>query len=1025
MTGPNLSEWALGHRSLIVFFMLVCAVAGVMSYQRLGRSEDPPFTIKTMIVKVLWPGASSAEMINQVTDRIEKKLEETPSLDYLRSYTKPGEAVVFVNLKDSTLPKDVPDIWYQVRKKVHDISHTLPSGVQGPYFNDEFGDTYSIIYAFTSEGFSYRELKDYVESVRARLLRVPDVNKVDLLGVQDEKIYIEFSTRQIVGLGLVPSDVIRSLQAQNNVAPAGLVSTDNERILIFVSGAFGNEDDVRAVNLRTSSGFVRMGDVATVSRGYVDPPSPMFRFKGELAIGLAVSMSKTGDVLQLGDRLSRAMTVLENDLPLGIDVHLVADQPVVVDAAIHGFTKALGEAVAIVLAVSFISLGVRAGLVVAISIPLVLGMTFATMEMLGIALQRISLGALIISLGLLVDDAMITVEMMIAKLEEGMDRLKAAAFAYTSTAFPMLTGTLVTVAGFIPVGFAKSAAGEYSNSLFWVVMIALIASWFVAVLFAPLLGVWLLPRNLAEKRAGHGKSRFGRLPEHGIVASLRHRWIVIAATLGLFALSLVGARFLQQQFFPASDRTELLVSLTLPQSSSIAATTKIVDRVEALMRADADIDRWSFYIGSGAVRFYLPMDVQLANEFFAQAVVVAKDTAARDRVQARLDAALKADFDDVIGRVLPLEMGPPVGFPIKYRVSGDDPGAVRKFAYDVGNAIATDPAVRDINLDWNEPVKVLRLMIDQDAARLVGVTSESLARAVRTVVSGYTVTQVRDATYLIDVVGRSETGERKDMSTVRELQVILDNGKAIPLAQVATIDYTEESPLIWRRKRLPTITVQSDTTPGVQAATIVKRLEPAIEAERAKLPPGYSIEVGGTVEDSAKGQASIVAVVPVMLLAILTILMLQLQSFARLALVISVAPLGLIGIVGAMLPTGTPMGFIATLGVIALIGMITRNSVILIDQIEHDIARGLDRWDAIIDATLHRLRPILLTAAAAILGMLPIAHEVFWGPMAYAVIGGLAVATLLTLVFLPALYAVAFRVREPAVSPEVPARSPV
>jgi multidrug efflux pump subunit AcrB len=1013
MSGPNLSEWALGHRSLVVFLMLVCAVAGVLSYTALGRSEDPPFTVKTMVVKVLWPGATTSETINLVTDRIEKKLEETPSLDFLRSYTKPGEAVIFVNLKDTTPPKQVSDIWYQVRKKVQDVSASLPAGVQGPFFNDEFGDTYSVIYAFTAEGFSYRELKDYVDKVRAHLLRVPDVSKVDFIGVQDEKIYIEFSTRTVASLGINPGEVVRSLQAQNNVAPAGLVTTDQERILLFVSGAFGNEGDVRAVNIRTSSGFIRLGDISSVTRGYADPPSAMFRFNGMPAIALAVAMNQSGDVLQLGKNLARTMATIENNLPLGIDVHLVADQPVVVDHAIAGFTRALFEAIAIVLAVSFISLGLRAGLVVAISIPLVLGITFATMEFLGIALQRVSLGALIISLGLLVDDAMITVEMMIAKLEEGMDRLKAAAFAYTSTAFPMLTGTLVTVAGFLPVGFAKSSAGEYSNSLFWVVAIALIASWFVAVLFAPLLGVWLLPRNLAERRSAHGPSRIESRVRTGLIAALRHRWIVIGGTAAVFALALVGARELQQQFFPQSDRTELLVSLTLRQSASIETTRQTVDRFETLLRGDDDVARWSFYVGSGAVRFYLPMDVQLANDFFAQAVVVAKDVAARERLQAKLATAFATGYDDLIGRVNPLEMGPPVGWPIKYRVSGDDAARVRAIAYDVANAIGADPSARDVNLDWSEPVKVIRLNIDQDVARLVGVTSESLARAVRTVVSGYTVTQVRDATYLIDVVGRSETKERQTLGTLRALQVMLDNGRAVPLAQVATLEYTDEYPMIWRRKRQPTVTVQGDTAPGVQSATVVSRLDPAIAAIRAKLPDGYAIEVGGTVEESAKGGRSLAAVVPVMLMAILTILMVQLQSFQRLILVISVAPLGLIGVVAAMLPTGTPMGFIATLGVIALIGMIVRNSVILIDQIETNIAAGHDAWTSIIEATLHRLRPILLTAAAAILGMLPIAREVFWGPMAYAVIGGLAIATVLTLIFLPALYAAWFRVREP------------
>jgi multidrug efflux pump subunit AcrB len=594
-----------------------------------------------------------------------------------------------------------------------------------------------------------------------------------------------------------------------------------------------------------------------------------------------------------------------------------------------------------------------------------------------------------------------------------MDRLKAASFAYTSTAFPMLTGTLVTVAGFLPVGFAKSGAGEYSNSLFWVVAIALIASWFVAVLFAPLLGVWLLPRNLGAHKSAHGQSAIEARVRGGVVAALRHRWLVIGGTLAIFALALLGATRLQQQFFPESDRTELLVGLTLRQSASIETTKKTVDKFETLLRGDDDVARWSFYVGSGAVRFYLPMDVQLANEYFAQAVVVAKDIAARDRLKAKLEKALAADFDDLVGRVTPLEMGPPVGWPIKYRVSGEDPLKVRAIAFDVANAVGADPAARDINFDWNEPIKVIRLNIDQDVARLVGMTSEALARGIRTVVSGYTVTQVREQTYLIDVVGRSQSDERKALGTLRELQVLLDNGRRVPLVQIATLEYVDEYPMIWRRKRLPTITVQGDSAPGVQSATVVSRLDPAIAAIRAKLPAGYAVDVGGTVEESSKGQRSVAAVVPVMLMVILTILMLQLQSFQRLILVISVAPLGIIGIVAAMLPTGTPMGFIATLGVIALIGMIIRNSVILIDQVEHNRASGAEAWTAIVDATLHRLRPILLTAAAAILGMLPIAREVFWGPMAYAVIGGLAVATLLTLVFLPALYAAWFRVREP------------
>ena len=1007
----NLSEWAIRHRSLVTYFMLVIVVAGVASYLRLGRSEDPDFTVKTMVVQVGWPGATVGDTIEQITDRLERKLQETPSLDYLKSFTTPGKATIFVYLKDSTPPAQVSDIWYQVRKKVYDIRSTLPQGIVGPGFNDEFGDTYGIVYGFTADGFTHRELRDCVDDVRKKLLELPDISKIDVLGAQDERVYVEFSTEQLAGLGIDRSALIAALDAQNAVTPQGVVQTGDEKILIRVSGAFRSEQDILAVNFVANGRIIRLGDIARVTRGPADPAQPMFRVNGKEGIGLAIAMRAGGDVLALGHNVAHAMSEIKANLPVGIEPALVADQPVTVEDAVNEFMKALWEAVAIVLGVSLVSLGLRAGAVVALSIPLVLAAVFVTMMMFGIDLQRISLGALIIALGLLVDDAMITVETMVTRLEHGDNKEQAATFAYTSTAFPMLTGTLVTVAGFVPIGFARSAAGEYTFSIFAVVAIALIASWIVAVLFAPLLGVWILKKPRTAHSVGPG--RIMRAFRGFLVLAMRARWVTIVATLTLFGVGLYGMRFIPQQFFPSSDRLELLVDLQLPENASIYATKDASARVDKLLTGDPDVDHWSTDVGQGAVRFYLPLNVQLPNDFFAQAVVVTKGLEQRERVKAKLEHALATEFPSVVGRVYPLELGPPVGWPVQYRVSGREPDQVRTIASRVAELVGSAPGAANVNYNWMDPGRTVKIRVDQDQARLLGVSSQELAQWLNTAMSGVTATQVRSGIYLVDVLVRASAEQRMSLSTIRTLQVPLANGKTVPLSQIASVEYGQEYPIVWRRDRLPTVTVQADLMPGTQAATVVQALAPQIAALNASLPSGYHVGVGGSVEESDKAQTSVAAVLPLMLVIMLTVLMFQLQKFSSMFLVLSVAPMGVIGVVAALLLANKPLGFVAILGVLALTGMIARNSVILIDQIEKEKARGRHPWDAVVDATMHRVRPIMLTAAAAILGMVPIAPTVFWGPMAYAIMGGLAIATLLTLVFLPALYVTWFRIKRP------------
>lgn len=1013
MTGLNLSGWALRHRSLVAYLMIVAVAAGVLSYFRLGRSEDPSFIIKTMIVQAAWPGATVEETLKQVTERIERKLQETPHLDFLRSYTSDGVTTIFVNLEGSANAKQVADTWYQVRKNVGDIRHTLPTGIVGPGFNDDFGDTFGIIYGFTSDGFTHRDLRDYVEDVRSKLLLVKDVSKIELLGAQDERIFVEFSTKELAGLGIDRSALIAALQAQNVVRPSGMIQTGHESLSLRVSGAFRSEQDVANVNFVVGGRTLRLSDIAHVRRAYADPPQPMFRVNGEPAIGLAIAMRDGGDILALGRNIKKAMAQVTADLPIGIEPKLVADQAVTVDGAISEFMTSLLQAIAIILVTSFISLGIRPGLIIALSIPLTLAIVFPIMKMAGIDMQRISLGALIIALALLVDDAMTTTDATLNRLAEGDSKVEAATFAFRTYAFAMLAGTLVTIAGFVPVGFAASSAGEYTFSLFAVVSIALIVSWFVAVIFAPLLGVLILKPPSAAQNSGPGKvSQWYR---GFLTTAMRAKWVTIILALAFFAASFLALPLIPRQFFPSSDRPELLVDLSLPQNASIYASEAAAKRFDAVLKGDADVARWSTYVGRGAIRFYLPLNVQLPNDFFTQAVIVAKDVPARERLRAKLEKFLASEFPSAVTRISPLELGPPVGWPLQYRVSGPEIAQVREIALKLAQIVATNPRAEKINFDWIEPARQVRIRIDQDEVRLLGLSSQAVAAVLNTVISGTPVTQVRDDIYLIDVVTRATDEQRVSLANLRTLQVPLPNGQTVPLSQFAAFEYQQEYPLIWRRDRLPTLTVQADVVPGALPETVITSLAPAVAALTKDLPRSYSVVVGGTVEESKKSQASVIAVVPVMLLLMLTVLMAQLHSFQRLFLVLSVAPLGLIGVVAALLLSGKPLGFVAILGILALIGMITKNAVILIGQIEAERTQGKSVWDAAIDASSARFRPIMLTAVSTVLGMIPIAPTVFWGPMAYAIMGGLLVATILTLIFLPTLYVAWFGGKEQSI----------
>jgi multidrug efflux pump len=1011
----NLSEWALKHPQMIAFLLLLFSIAGVFAYGSLGQKEDPEFTIKTMVVQAYWPGSSSQQMADQVTDKIEKKLQEIAEIDYTATYVRPGETQIKVNLSEATAPKDVPDVWYQVRKKVGDIRYTLPSGVQGPFFNDEFGDTFGNLYAITGDGFSSADLREFADAARNEFLRVSDVNKVDLVGKQDEKIYVETSNAKLASLGIDPALIASTLAQTNEVAAAGTVQTTGEQIRLTVSGEFDSIEGIRSIGIRVADRTFRLGDIATVRRGFVDPAIAKMRFNGQEAIGLAVSMRKGGDVIRLGEELDKTVKHVQASLPVGVQIHAVSDQPRVVEESVYEFKKSLAEAVVIVLAVSFLALGVRTGLVVALSIPLVLAMTFLVMYLLGIDLQRISLGALIISLGLLVDDAIIAVEMMALKLEQGWDKARAATYAYTATAFPMLTGTLITAAGFLPVGFAKSGTGEYVNSLFQVVGISLVLSWVVAVLFTPYIGFKLLKE---EPHAQHNEDavyqrgfylRFRRFVDF----CLSHRHWVLGITFAAFVGSIALFKLVPQQFFPASDRPELMVDLWMPQASTFEASAREVHSFEAALKGDPDVVAVTSYVGNGSPRFYLPLDAQTPNLNLGELMIMTKGGEARERVLAKIQHLFEQDLPNVRGRVNRLENGPPIGYPVQFRVYGNDNAHVREIGAKVAGVMRADPHVRHVNHDWGERTKRVRVDVDQDKARALGISSHQIKVALEGSLSGTPITQYREGDQGLDVVARLAAPERTDLNNLKDAKIYLRDGKFVPVSQVARLSLESEDSQLWRRNRVPTLTVRADIS-GAEAPDVTRALMPKMQALAKDLPLGYGIDTGGAYESSEKAQTSIFKVMPATIVAVLLLLMLQLQDMKKMMLVLLTAPLGLIGVSAILAAFRIPFGFVAMLGVIALAGMIIRNSVILVVQIDHDLEAGASLWNAIVESAVRRLRPIVLTALAAILAMVPLTRSVFWGPMAWAIMGGLAIATVLTLVFLPALYAAFYGAKRPS-----------
>jgi multidrug efflux pump len=1013
----NLSQWAVHHPALVLFFMIVIGIGGTLSYLRLGRAEDPNFTIKVGVVTAIWPGATATEMQDQVADRIEKKLQELPYFNKVQTYTKPSFTAMTVEFKDSTPPKEVPQLFYQLRKKLGDIRSELPANLIGPNVNDEFGDVDSILYMITAEGADYAQIKRVAEDLKREILKVPDAVKVNIYGAQDEKIWVEFSHTKLATLGIAPQALFESLAKQNAIASSGVFETSAQRVPLRVSGALDGVKAVAETPVEANGRVFRLGDIAMVQHGFEDPSDFLVRQRGKPALGVGVVMAKGGNILELGEKVNAVTANFIKGLPVGIEVEQIADQPKVVQHAIGEFMRSFLEALAIVLFVSFVSLGWRTGIVVALSVPLVLAMSFIVMSIMGIDLHRITLGALIIALGLLVDDAIIAVEMMVVKMEQGWDRMKAASYAWESTAFPMLTGTLVTAVGFVPIGFAVSAVGEYAGGIFWVVGIALIMSWFVAVIFTPYLGVKLLPSFKAQA-AGYDheamyKTRPYQFLRRVITWCVAHRLKVVLATIAIFLLSVVGFGRIPQQFFPLSERPELFLEMKLPEGTAIGVTNETARKAEALLASDPDITTYTTYIGQGSPRFWLGLDVKLPNEAFAQTVIVSKDVEARERIKARLEKALaQGALSEARVRVDRFNFGPPVNYPVQFRIVGPDPQTVRQIAYQVREVMRDEKRTVDPHLDWNEKMPSLRLVVDQERARALGLTPQDISQTLQTLLSGVPVTTIRDGTEKVEVVARAIADERLDPARVGDLTVVSRGGTPVPLAQVAKLEYGSEEPILWRRNRDMSITVRADIVDGVQAPDVTNAIWPKLDPIKAKLPAGYRLEIGGAIEESSKANASIGAMFPIMILAMLTLLMLQLQSFSRLFLVFSTAPLGVIGATLALGLSGKPFGFVAILGLIALAGMIMRNTVILVDQIETDVTEhGHTLEQAIVEATVRRARPVILTALAAILAMIPLSTSAFWGPMAFTIMGGLFVATFLTLLFLPGLYALWFRKR--------------
>ncbi|MEM5385201.1 efflux RND transporter permease subunit [Paraburkholderia phymatum] len=1013
----NLSAWALRHQALVVFLITLATAFGILAYTKLAQSEDPPFTFRVMVIRTFWPGATARQVQEQVTDRIGRKLQETPAIDFLRSYSRPGESLIFFTMKDSAPVKDVPETWYQVRKKVGDIAQTLPPGIQGPFFNDEFGDVYTNIYTLEGDGFSAAQLHDYADELRTVLLRVPGVAKVDYFGDPDQHVYVEIANTQLTRLGITPQQLAQAINSQNSVSPSGTLTTHDDRVFVRPTGQFNDLNALADTLIRINGRSFRLGDIATIRRGYDDPPVTQMRFQGKPVLGIGVTMQPGGDVIQLGKALDAKMTELQAHLPAGLKLVEVSSMPHAVSRSVDDFLEAVAEAVLIVLIVSLVSLGVRTGMVVVISIPVVLAVTALCMYLFDIGLHKVSLGTLVLALGLLVDDAIIAVEMMAVKLEQGWNRTRSAAFAYTSTAFPMLTGTLVTVSGFLPIALAKSSTGEYTRSIFEVSAIALIASWLAAVVLIPMLGYHMLPER---KRQAHEPddhehdiygTRFYRRLTGWISWCIERRFVVLAITVILFVVSLAGFTLVPQQFFPSSDRPELLVDVRLPEGASFDATLRQAQRIEKALEGRPEIDHSVDFVGSGAPRFYLPLDQQLQTPNFAQFVITAKTVEDREKLARWLEPKLRNDFPAIRTRLSRLENGPPVGYPVQFRVSGDDIATVRSIAEKVAATMRANPGTANVQFDWDEPAeRSVRFEVDQKKVRELGITSADVSSFLAMTLSGYTVTQYRERDKLISVDLRAPQNERVDPSQLLTLAMPTPNG-SVPLGTLGRLRSDLEYGVIWERDRQPTITVQSDVRGNAQGIDVTRAVDKQLAQIRAALPVGYRIEIGGSVEESAKGQTSINAQMPIMIIAVLTLLMIQLQSFARVLMVVLTAPLGLIGVVATLLLFGKPFGFVAMLGVIAMFGIIMRNSVILVDQIEQDIAQGHKRFDAIVGATVRRFRPITLTAAAAVLALIPLLRSNFFGPMATALMGGITSATVLTLFYLPALYAAWFRVR--------------
>ena len=1012
----NLSAWAVAHPALILFLIVMFGAAGLLSYRSLGRAEDPSFTIKVAVVTTMWPGATAAEMQAQVADPIEKKLQELPYFDKVTTYTKPAFTAMQVAFKDNTPAREVPELFYQLRKKIIDIKDDLPAGLIGPSINDEYGDVDSILYMLTAQGADYAQMKKVAEALRQRLLKVKDVTKVNLYGTQDEKIFVEFSNAKLATLGITTDQIFQSLARQNAVVPAGIVETSAQRVPLRVTGALDGAKAVAETPVEANGRVFRLGDIATVNHGFVDPPDFQVRQEGKNAIGIGVVMAKGANILELGPAVSGATADFMASVPRGFELEQIADQPAVVEHAVGEFVHSFIEALAIVLFVSFLALGWRTGIVVALSVPLVLAIVFLVMNAMGLDLHRITLGALIIALGLLVDDAIIAVEMMVVKMEQGWDRIRAASFAWESTAFPMLTGTLVTAAGFLPIGFANSSVGEYAGGIFWVVAISLVASWLVAVVFTPYIGVNLLS-NLRKRGSKHDphaiyETRIYRILRRLIEWCVERRVVVVLATIGVFVLSIVGFGHVQQQFFPLSERPELFFQLRLPEGTAFGATLESVRKAEALLKDDRDISTYTAYIGRGSPRFWLGLNPQLPDESFAEIVIVSKDVEARERIKARIEKAV-ADgaLSEARVRVDRFNFGPPVGFPVQFRVIGPDTKKVRDIAYRVREVMRANNQVVDPHLDWNEQSPYLKLVVDQDRVRALGMTPQDISKSLSMLLSGVPITTVRDGIEKVEVVARAVPAERLDLSHIGDLAIYSRNGVAVPLSQIAKVEYSHEEPILWRINRDMAITVRADVVDGVQPPDVTNAIWPELKSIRDSLEPAYRIEIGGAIEESQKGNASIFVLFPVMIAAMLTLLMIQLQSISRLILVFLTAPLGIIGASLGLNVADKPFGFVALLGLIALAGMIMRNAVILVDQIESDVDQGLSRREAIVEATVRRARPVVLTAMAAILAMIPLSRSAFWGPMAITIMGGLFVATFLTLLFLPSLYALWYRKR--------------